>query len=379
LEAQIAGLERAVAAEGLDARGQADLIELITLRGQVAGRITDLERAEALAEQLTRSAPTDETAFVARARSRATFHRFTDALADLEQAHRLGAEPAVVRAERAAIFQAVGRYDEALTIVQEDATRGDSFVSLGALATLHAERGEVAVAERLFGESRRRYRRVSPFPLAQLDFQRGLMWLGQGDLRRARTWLDAAHRRLPGYAAAEGHLAEVEAAVGETETALDRLRSLTTVSDDPDYSASLARILSEVGRTEEAHRWRARAAHATTNLSRVTRRRSLTTRRNSGLRRVPTPSGRYGWRDGTSMSAGHHGRTNSSLVQRLRRRSAHLALDGRMRRHPHPRSGLMPFLGDSWVHGLRFTRRSESTPAPCGLDPVSPGGQAHSA
>jgi hypothetical protein len=55
-------------------------------------------------------------------------------------------------------------------------------------------------------------------------------------------------------------LAEIEAAVGQTETALDRLRSLTIVSDDPDYSASLARILSEVGRTKEAHWWRARAA-----------------------------------------------------------------------------------------------------------------------
>ena len=31
-------------------------------------------------------------------------------------------------------------------------------------------------------------------------------------------------------------------------------------SDDPDYAAQLARILSQVGRVEEAHEWRARAA-----------------------------------------------------------------------------------------------------------------------
>ena len=86
------------------------------------------------------------------------------------------------------------------------------------------------------------------------------MWLAQGDLRRARSWLDAAHRRLPAYAPAQGHLAEVEAALGETDSAIARLRPLTISSDDPDYPAQLARILTEVGRVEEAREWRARAA-----------------------------------------------------------------------------------------------------------------------
>jgi tetratricopeptide (TPR) repeat protein len=77
--------------------------------------------------------------------------------------------------------------------------------------------------------------------------------------RRFR-WLGAAHRRLPDYAPAQGHLAEVEAALGETDSAIARLRPLTITSDDPDYPAQLARILSEVGRVEEAREWRARAA-----------------------------------------------------------------------------------------------------------------------
>ena len=78
------------------------------------------------------------------------------------------------------------------------------------------------------------------------------MWLEQGDLHRAHTWLSAAHRRLPGYAPAQGHLAEVEAALGEPDSAIARLRPLTISSDDPDYAAQLARIMSEVGRVEEA-------------------------------------------------------------------------------------------------------------------------------
>lgn len=259
LHAQIDGLQRQAAAGWVAVSSRAALIELVALRGQVLGRIADYEWAVELAEQLTGDAPTDGVAFLARAGTRARFHRFTGALIDLEQAQRFGADSAVVAAERAGIFQAVGRYDEALTFFRGAAERRADFAPLGALATLLAERRDVADAERFFDESRDLYRGVSPFPLALLDFQRGLMWMGYGDLDHARTWLSAAYRRLPAFAPAQGHLAEVEAALGETETALARLRPLTISSDDPDYAASLARILSEIDRVDETRQWRARA------------------------------------------------------------------------------------------------------------------------
>jgi tetratricopeptide (TPR) repeat protein len=260
LQAQIEGQERRARTGQLTVSDQAELIDLVSLRGHVLGCIADYESAEERAEQLTRDAPADGVAFLARARARATFHRFTDALTDLEQARRLGADPAVVGAERAAIFQALGRYDEALQFFEEAAERRADFASLGALATLHAERGDVAAAERLFDESRACYRGVTPFPLALLDFRRALMWLAEGDLHRARTWLGAAHRRLPSYAPAQGHLAEVEAALGEPDSAIARLRPLAISSDDPDYAGQLARILSEVGQVAEAREWRDQAA-----------------------------------------------------------------------------------------------------------------------
>ena len=114
LQAQIEGQARRARTGLLTVNDQAELIDLVTLRGHVLGCIADYEWAEERAEQLTRDAPADGVAFLARARALATFHRFTDALTDLERAQRLGADPAVVGAEQAAIFQAVGRYDEAL-------------------------------------------------------------------------------------------------------------------------------------------------------------------------------------------------------------------------------------------------------------------------
>jgi tetratricopeptide (TPR) repeat protein len=239
---------------------QALLIDLLILRGQVLGRIADYERAAELAEVLVRDAPDDDAAWLARARTGATFHRFAEALADLDAAERRGSDRATLDAERAAILQAVACYAEALVLRRNAAKRQPDFTTLGALAVLQAERGKVAQAERLFTEARRRYRGVSPFPVAELDFRRGLMWLGERDLPAARAWFDAAVGRVPAYAPALGHRAEVDAALGARNASIDRLRPLALSSDDPEYAASLASVLSDAGHPHEAEQWRISAA-----------------------------------------------------------------------------------------------------------------------
>jgi tetratricopeptide (TPR) repeat protein len=255
LRAQIDGLEPDVRLGHATVESRVGLIELITLRGLILGHIADYQRAEEIAEQLVRDAATDGTAFVARARTRAVFHRFTDALDDVDRAERLSLDAETTNRERAAIFQALGRYDEALAIREEAADRRASFENVAALVGLYAERGEIDAAERLYAESCHRYRGVSPFPLALLDFQLGLMWVNKGRLDDARMSFDAARRRVPAYAPAQGHLAEVEAELGEIESAVARLYSLAVSSDDPDYAAQLARILGDAGRAHESRHW----------------------------------------------------------------------------------------------------------------------------
>jgi tetratricopeptide (TPR) repeat protein len=255
LRAQIDGLEPDVRRGHASIESRIGLIELITLRGLLLGHIADYERAEEIGEQLVRESATDGAAFVARARTRAVFHRFTDALDDLDRAERLWLDADITKRERAAIFQALGRFDEALAIREEAADRQPSFENAAALVGLYSERGEIDAAERMYEDSCRRYRGVSPFPLALLDFQLGLMWMSEGRLDEARTSFDAAQRHVPAYAPAQGHLAEVEAAVGEIESAVARLSSLAVSSDDPDYAAQLARILGEAGRAHESRHW----------------------------------------------------------------------------------------------------------------------------
>ena len=261
LAGQIDGENRLATYAPLTAKQRAGIIDLVGMRGQFIGRVADYEQAEALAEQLVRDRPLDGVAFVARAATRSTFHRFAEALDDLATAESLGVPPLQTERLRAAIFQATGRYDEALAIRQRHAADRGDLAAMGAEASVLAERGDTDAAEQLFREAQFHYRDVSPFPVAWLYFQQGLMWMREGDLVRARTLFAAAHERLPAYAAAQGHLAEVEAALGNRDRAIALLQPLAASSDDPDYAAQLARILGDAGRDRDARRWRDLAAH----------------------------------------------------------------------------------------------------------------------
>src|SRR5262249_6520123 len=172
-------------------------IDLLILRGLILGRINDYERAAALADRQVGAAITDAAAYVARARTHAVFHRFTEALDDLDRADRISAQDTAAKRARAAILQARGHSHEALVTSEAAADRGAQFERAAALAGLWAERGKIETAQRCYLQSLSSYHRVSPFPLAQLDFQLGVMWMRHERLDQARTYFEAAIRRVP--------------------------------------------------------------------------------------------------------------------------------------------------------------------------------------
>jgi tetratricopeptide (TPR) repeat protein len=255
LQAQIDGLE------GCDTPAEAAaLIDLLILRGLILGRISDYERAAQLADRLVDVAVTDAVAYVTRGRTRAVFHRFAEALDDFDQAERFSPDDDAAKRERATVLQAMGRYDEALLTHEKATDRAGRFQDVATLVGFWAERGETLNAERFYLQSLGSYRGISPFPLALLDFQLGVMWMRDTQLEKARMCFEAAIRRVPAYAPAQGHLAEVEADLGNPESALARLYPLAVSSDDPDYAAQLARILGEMGWSDESSVWRRWAA-----------------------------------------------------------------------------------------------------------------------
>jgi tetratricopeptide (TPR) repeat protein len=141
LEAHIEGLTRQATRGSLTGDGWGELVELTALRGHVLGRVDDAERAASLAEELVERALRDPRSLLARARMAAFFHRFSAALADLEAAAVLGLDRRLLDEERAVVYQAVGRYGEAIALHRQALARQRDFRTLGALAGYDAERG----------------------------------------------------------------------------------------------------------------------------------------------------------------------------------------------------------------------------------------------
>jgi hypothetical protein len=106
--------------------------------------------------------------------------------------------------------------EDALALHKDALSTGRDCNALGGMACYYPVCGDVAEADAWFLAARNVYRGVSPFPVAVLEFQCGRMWLAQGQLVRARTWLESAVRRLPAFVLAQGHLAAIDAAEAST-------------------------------------------------------------------------------------------------------------------------------------------------------------------
>jgi tetratricopeptide (TPR) repeat protein len=258
LEAQVGAAERLLGGPQNDF-GLASLIPLLATRAQFLGRVQDYDVAAEHADALVRIRPKDGGAFLARAAVRSSLHLFAPALADLDEAQKLGVPVVKVDPARAITLHAMGRTKEALVLQQALAQRDPSMGNLGSLAVMLGDQGKHDEADALFARAPGSYRDVSPFPVAWLEFQRGLMWERAGQTTKARGFYESAVARLPAYATAQAHLAGLQAAQGDREGAITRLRQVVKSSTDPEFVGQLASVLQEVGRADEAATEKARA------------------------------------------------------------------------------------------------------------------------
>jgi len=248
LAAQIEGQEQLLSRRPSSVETMAALLELLQARVQFTGSVGDFRRISELGERAVAVAPRDPAARLARASSRAALHRFAQALADLE-----GIEEPAARSLRASILQAQGHAAQALELRRAAVREYASTRALGALA---AAESEVPAALEHFAAAESAYRDSSPFPLAWIDFQRGLLFEKHGRFEEARAAYAAAAARLPHYAQAQAHLAGVLAVLGERGRAEAILRPLASL-DDPEYAGQLAGLVHD---RAEASRLRADAA-----------------------------------------------------------------------------------------------------------------------
>jgi hypothetical protein len=214
------------------------------LAAQFLGDLDALDRLETLASQFARVDDSFRSAFV-QAEVASTVHRFADAREHLGRAARMGAPREEVDRHVLSIDQACGVELDAVLAARRRIGASGRLEDLVPLGALLADLERFAEADAVYRQAFFSYDDVSPFPLAWVCFQLGMLWgelVPVPDPNLAALWYRRAIAYLPGYVKARVHLAEIYASQGQTGEAEALLMPVLS-SRDPEVLWRLADVL----------------------------------------------------------------------------------------------------------------------------------------
>jgi tetratricopeptide (TPR) repeat protein len=219
------------------------VVEHEQLWAQFVGDLTVLDRLECLAKQLSQTDAASARTALIQAQVASMVHRFAEARYHLEQAEIRGAQEADVSRLRLSIDQACGTdLDRVLDERRETVKRSGGIEDEVALGGLLADLREFSDADRTYRQALRNYRDVSPFPVAWVCFQLGVLWgelVPEPRATCAAQWYERALARLPCYTKARVHLAEIYSSSGRADEAESVLMPALS-SGDPEVRWRLA-------------------------------------------------------------------------------------------------------------------------------------------
>ena len=231
------------------------VLEHEQLTAQFASDLSALDRMEAFGEGLGRLDASSARTMLIQAQIASALHRFSDARHHLAQARLGGAPSADVERILLNIDQACGSHlEEVLDERRRIVAKSGRFEDRVALGALLADVGKFNDADDIYRQALREYQDVSPFPVAWVCFQLGMLWgelVPEPRLPRAEHWYRKAIASLPCYVRARVHLAEIYLSSGRTGDAEAALRP-ALASGDPEVSWRLADVLTADERDGEA-------------------------------------------------------------------------------------------------------------------------------
>jgi tetratricopeptide (TPR) repeat protein len=231
------------------------IVEQELLTAQFCGDLTAFDRLVTLVSELFRANPDAAQTSLVAAHVACATHRFADARTSLAQAAARGALPDAVERISLSLDQATGAdLGRVLAARRKRAALPGQWEELVPLGALLADLGEVDEARQIYHQALRDYRDASPFALAWVCFELGVLWgerVPTPLADSAAQWYHAAIDYVPGYVKARVHLAEVLLDRGETEEAGNLLRPVTT-SGDPEVYWRLAEVAEAAANAAEA-------------------------------------------------------------------------------------------------------------------------------
>jgi tetratricopeptide (TPR) repeat protein len=222
---------------------------------QFLGDFNALDRLEMLVIQLVHAEVPPVRRALIQAQVASIGHRFDEARGHLEVAEGMGAEPESVSRLASTIDQACGaRLDELLDARRRSAAGSDSLEELVPLGALLMDLNKFTEADEVYRRALRLYSDVSPFAVALVCFQLGLLWgeaVADRQTRVAAQWYHKAIDYLPSYTKARVHLAEIYSSWGQLDEA-ETLLAPMVASSDPEVRWRLADVLLARGNVANA-------------------------------------------------------------------------------------------------------------------------------
>jgi tetratricopeptide (TPR) repeat protein len=230
------------------------LVDGERLAAQFFGDLNALDRLEALASQFARVASSSRAALV-QAEVASAVHRFNDARTHLERAALMGAPREEVERQSLTVDQACGvELDAVLAARRRIAMASGRLEDLVPLGAVLADLEHFAEADAAYRQAFCSYDGLSPFQLAWVCFQLGMLWgelIPVPDANLAARWYRRAIAYLPRYVKARVHLAEIYTSQDQSGVA-EALLVPALASGDPEVRWRLADVLSAQERFDEA-------------------------------------------------------------------------------------------------------------------------------
>jgi tetratricopeptide (TPR) repeat protein len=234
--------------------GVADsIVDLERLALQFLGDVDALDRLDALAAQFARVDGSFRAALIEATVATAA-HRFEDARAHLARASMLGALSGQLEHQSLTIDQACGADLDAVLAARRRIAASGRLEDLVPLGAVLADLERFAEADAIYGQAFYSYQGTSPFPLAWVCFQLGMLWgelVPEADEGLAASWYLRAIDYVPGYVQARVHLAEIYTRQDRTDDAVALLAPVLA-SRNPEARWRLADVLLAQGRLEQA-------------------------------------------------------------------------------------------------------------------------------
>ncbi len=231
------------------------VVEQEQLTAQFVGDLQALDRLEVLVRQLTQVEAASARTALVQAQVASMMHRFADARHFLARANVGGAPSADVNRVLLNLDQACGaNLGKVLDLRRETVRKCGRTEDLVALGALLADLREFTDADRIYVQALEVYRDVSPFPVAWVCFQLGMLWgelVPEPQTARAARWYRTAIDCLPSYTKARVHLAEIYSSSGRASDAGALLIPVIS-SGDPEVRWRLADVLTSQKRYAEA-------------------------------------------------------------------------------------------------------------------------------